>query len=157
MESYLIPQIITAATAVAVAAVTVGGGYMIYKRRVSASTVSASRQAWIEMLRTEVCEFLLACEVFDLLCSDMAVAVYRADDMKQASDRMIRSRYHLQLLLNPTEEKHARLLKLLYALPTVPTPATEEAQRAGADWRAEVISCAQEILKQEWEVIKRGE
>jgi hypothetical protein len=141
----------------------------IAKRQI-ADSISARRQAWINELRSEASEYLtLVARIEELKrpAPNLSLEDQKRnfDDMAAANARGHELGVLIRLRLNPLEEMHNTLTKLLTNLADVcvdpPPNETQsqvvEAKRAFFKARNDVIVHLQKILKYEWERVKRGE
>jgi hypothetical protein len=141
----------------------------IAKRQI-ADSISLRRQVWIDELRKDASEYLThIARIEDLKRPDTNLS--EEDQKKNFEERAAASaRGHelgirIKLRLNPLEDEHNELVRLLEVLSNVckdpPPNETKEqialAQTAFRKARGDVISHIQTILKLEWEKVKRGE
>lgn len=142
--------------------VTVGAivSYKIAKRQIQASVVSAGRQAWISELRTAISEFQsiigrVILKVSGLTNPKPEKWEEELHDLHAASGRCL---VQITLMLNPTEEDHITLNDLLRE-----TNEIHKACLDAGDYKnigphfAKINTCAQEIMKREWERVKSGD
>ncbi len=156
------PQWIPAVTALiavgtALMATIVGPliSWNIAKRQIKATVISTNRQAWIIELRDLVSEYLGLITYLSL----------RPGETFSEGKSLGSSFYKIRLLLNPGEEDHIQLVKLIsvnshlagtYAPEQDQQKKTEISQTL-LDQREEIISLSQSILKREWERVKQGD
>lgn len=138
--------------------------------RQAADNISSKRQVWIDELRKDAAEYLsVVARLEELRRPDMPLS---AEDQRVNFEEMASLNYRgselgirIKLRLNPNEDEHNELLRLLGALADAcgdPPPDETAQQRAILqsrfhDARSEVISQVQTILKHEWERVKRGD
>lgn len=138
-------QGLTAAAALAGAIVGPVVAFVIGKRQIRASIVSASRQVWINNLRNDVTElmllriefsalFLPAADGENIICTDQG----KADSLV---DRIRFLLFKIELSLNPEEALHQKLVELLGKAPAPPL---------NKDLNAEILRTTQNILRAEW-------
>jgi hypothetical protein len=135
----------------------------------AADNISSKRQNWIDELRKDSAEFLqilarleelrrpnpgLSLDDQKLIFDEMAAATARGNELG----------IRLKLRLNPKEDLHIKLVKQFGTLATATkVPAftetveqRETAQIVFQQEREQIIRLLQEILKQEWERVKKG-
>ena len=136
-----------------------------------ADSISSMRQAWIDELRKDASEYLaLLDRIKELkrsvpgLCEEDQKRNFDEDASAIARARELGIRINLRL--NPLEEEHNKLVRLLNALAShadTNPPITEKdeqsrsALNAYTKARSNVVSHLQTILKHEWERVKRGD
>lgn len=133
--------------------------YRIATKQIRASTVSANRQRWIDQLRDDVCELLVHMKLL-VSVRDPRTKEARLDfgDTVEFISKPLRLRNRIALRLNRREEAHNELLRIIDAYQALAMDPTEvftlkEASTASAT----LLAKAQEILKSEWERVKRGD
>lgn len=125
----------------------------IARRQISASLISASRQAWINKLRDAIAEF----QAILLNLGFRGGHSYErgADDDRFQKAAFLRSQ--VALLINPAEPNHKQLMTLIDRGLSIAYAAGEDAKREMAITQASITEAAQRMLKQEWERVKAGE
>jgi hypothetical protein len=125
----------------------------IAERNVRADLISANRQNWISALRTEIAHAL----------KDLRLIRTQFDHLDKERVREILSDFTfrqnmIDLLVNPKEVDHQRLratlsaaLKALVDLKSEP----EQAAKKFDPLNEEIVAISQEILKREWERVKK--
>lgn len=137
-----------------------------------ADSISSRRQVWIDELRRDASEYLeLLARLEGLkrpalnLCEEDQKKNF--EEMAAANARARELGIRINLRLNPLEEEHNKLVRLLNApallhVDTDPPPNETDEQKRAA-WNAfgkaksDVVSHLQTILKHEWERVKRGD
>lgn len=154
MEVYI--AIISAITALV--AVIVGPiiSWNIAKRQISASTVTTSRKQWINALRDAIADFSAKASMIYCLARNQ----YADDRSIPRIEEMVELNYKIELLINPSEEDHARLAQVVTDIAS--SLKLAKVKKLDIDTtldekQAEVVSLSQKILKREWERVKRGE
>jgi hypothetical protein len=155
MECYI--SIITAITALVAVIIGPFVSWKITKRQISASTVTISRQQWINNLRDTLADYLAK--------ANMAWAIARKhpDDAQKISriEQVAQLNYKIHLLINPNEEDHAKLARLVDCISSsLNKLAKTEGQdliHEFGDKQEELIKLSQQILKREWGRVKAGE
>jgi chromosome segregation ATPase len=152
--------LISAATAVLAVIIGPVSGYLIAKRQINAQLVSANRQVWINQLRDHLAA--VHSLLFRLptvlkrpgeLSQEETKEVW--DQFRDALEQVTLIRGKIVLMLNPSEEPHQQLARLL-------DQALSAASEHGADtnalvkYRDDLTRLSQSILKAEWERVKLG-
>ncbi len=119
------------------------------------AVLSGNRQAWINTLRDLIAEYI------------SIVAVVHAGDwvhkseeeFDQKLERLTLIRTKIMLMINPNEEDHDRLVKLLVAISQTlggraAAREKRDMQKAG-ELHNKLYPLAQAILKREWERVKQ--
>jgi hypothetical protein len=130
---------------------------------------SEFRQAWIDGLREDLSSFFAcsrafarASEEFKILGPVKDNAMYLAISAEKVSEiryQVAETRYRIQLRLNLAEAEHKELLRLMQSA----TEAQQNALHGQCDTAATLkaieaaVDYAPQILKSEWERVKRGE
>lgn len=119
------------------------------------TVLSGNRQAWINTLRDLIAEYIAI------------VAVVHAGDWAQKSEeefdqkleRLTLIRTKITLMINPNEEDHERLVKLLQAISQTlggrAAGGEKRDMKKAAELHNELCPLAQAILKREWERVKQ--
>jgi hypothetical protein len=119
------------------------------------TVLSNNRQAWINTLRDLIAEFISICALIH--SAKWNVRAEREFDEKWERLALVDSK--IRLLLNPNEEDHNHLVKLMGdARRTLKIHATNEQDERFPEWlalSAELLPLAQTILKREWARVKR--
>lgn len=145
-------------TATALVAVIVGPimSYIIAKRQISASTVTMSRQQWINTLRNAIADFSAKASMTYCLAKNR-----QANEQSfQRIEEMVQLNYKIELLINPHEEDHAELAQLAEGIASILKLAkfNDPATTSNLDDKQKkLIALSQQILKREWERVKLGE
>lgn len=138
-------------------------------RRQAADNISSKRQNWIDELRKDSAEFLqILARLEELRRPNPGLSLEDQklifDEMATASARGNELGIRIKLRLNPKEDQHIKLVEQFGALAAASKiPASDEtveqreaAQRRFLQEREKIIQLLQEILKREWERVKRG-
>ena len=159
--------IISAATALVAVVVGPVSAYLIAKRQITATVVSANRQAWINQLRDHVAH--LHSLLFRLpmaLKSPGGILTHQQvgglfDRYSAALDEAALLRAEIVLMLNPKEQAHIELTELLDRALTAASDASLSESQPQLDellgYREQLTRMSREILKAEWERVKAGE
>lgn len=158
------PDLITAyiAAAGAIVGVVVGSvvSYLIAKKQIKATVVSASRQQWINTLRDNISDFQTRAKIATVeakLASDDRsefAANPEAHDEAMRTMRFVVNK--VALLINPAESDHARLLSQMRELEVFCADGDPHDNARHDDLQASITSVGQQILKREWERVKSG-
>lgn len=107
--------------------------------------ISPMRQQWINTLRDTVAEIL-----------SQATQLHLRNDPPESTERMqlAAREAKLELLINPKEEDHRLLLQSVRFVVNSISGAERHEFHNG---HCTAVKIAQKVLKQEWEVTKRGE
>lgn len=157
---------------VALAAVIIGPlvQLVIAKKQIAASTISSNRQVWIDELRKEVAEFLMISSHLEGLRHTPSnltdkQAERLMNERIEVENRSLQLIFQITLRLNPNENLHNDLVKNFSEMANASeifensscevemTKAINEFREA----RQRAMQKSQEILKSEWERVKRGE
>jgi hypothetical protein len=120
-----------------------------------ASVVSANRQAWINSLRNAIADYLAK----EAMARNLNRVSYSDPSSLVRIEEIMRLAWRIDLLLNPQEEDHSRLVTLLTTMTNTinrKDPCSPVVDKNIDDWRQQVIALSQTILKREWERVKRG-
>ena len=125
--------------------------FKIAKRQISASTVTTSRRRWINDLRDAIADFNAKASMIYSLARN-----HHADEHSiPRIEELVQLNYKIELLINPSEEDHAKIVKIVDHI-TASLRANEIGDELDGN-KKELISLAQKVLKREWERVKKGE
>lgn len=133
--------------------------YRIAVRQIRASTVSTNRQNWIDSLRDDICELLVHMKLL-VMVRDPRTKDLKLDygDTVAFVSTPLRLRNRIALRLNPREDAHNELLRIVDAyLALAVDPAEVFTLKDATTASATLLAKAQDILKSEWERVKRGD
>lgn len=120
--------------------------------------VAPMRQVWINQLRDKLAEFFSIAQPLFISGSD---GQFPVGDKKDHLERdVIRILREIELMLNPDEEDHEELSKVLskFAEDVFGSDKiTKEIQRNFVDMELQALNLCKSILKREWEVVKAGD
>lgn len=126
----------------------------IARRQISASLISANRQAWIDQLRDAIAQF-------QSLLVNLGFRGGHLIERSETEDERLEKAHYLRsrvaLLLNPQEEDHQSLLGLLDKAISTAYSSGGESRRELNITQHEITGAAQRILKREWIRVKMGE
>lgn len=142
-------QIVTAWAALAAAIFGPTAGYLAARHQARRSTVSIHRQQWIDALRNDIAELLVICS-----------RLHRAknESLSERNSLAVEAQLfisRIELRLNPGEEPHSELVRLLRDC----LRAANGSSEATKDWpstRRDTLDAAKAVLKAEWRVVKTG-
>ena len=111
-----------------------------------ANVLSKTRQEWINNLRQEVASFITTIEtIVPLIFSQRNTA----EMSRQLADMYLQLN-RTRLLINPDEDDHSTLVKIMQEVATM----ASSGDRTAASRNHELTSLSQKILKREWERVK---
>jgi hypothetical protein len=120
-------------------------------------SVAQMRQAWINSLRDSVAEFL------SLVCTPDLAFAYRERDAEipvELYSKMMLLESKIELLLNPREESHSRLITAIHDLVNLIHQKQREIGQKEfydikADFELSITKITQDIIRHEWTRTKR--
>lgn len=149
--------IISALTALAAVVLAPLVSIYVVRKEVNAQVISTNRQVWINRLRDELAHFIK--DVRHVPSTHAADAITTAEAIARYEDMALREE-RIKLLLNPTENDHIELLKLI-ASAREKTQTAINAKKSMANEQDSianlVVKAAQPVLKREWVRVKNGE
>ena len=141
------------------------------KKTTLGTTISGSRQDWINSLRNEIVEFLNIIYIVPGLYHRKQIS----DGEAIAENRnLLYKVQNIELLINPKEDKHNRLISLLYKSRSMFINCINDLKQNQDDnididqdefeisethlreKVKEIVELAQDIFKEEWERVKKG-
>ena len=147
-------QFISALTALA--AVVIGPFVTIYvaKRQIKANTITGYRQKWIDNLRDELASLIGTISTDGML---NASSVCTENEKINSFEKLLQISSRIELLLNPLEPDHAELLRLVRKACQTPSSSKATAQNVDeqGQFMREMLDKSKEVLKREWERVKR--
>lgn len=162
MDAPFVIGLVSACTALVASIVGPVVSLDVAKRQFAATAISANRHRWIETLRDELAELI------SLLALALVVKSKWKDKWEQGRgplnsepallekfERIVLAQSKIQLLINPNDEDHQRLGKAI----DVATGRLRSEDALDTETEADIrtiVSLAQEILKREWQRVKRG-
>jgi hypothetical protein len=125
------------------------------ERTISSQVISVNRQDWINTLRDNVSQFVAIMFTLSLATE----ADMNTKEFFEKTEILFAIRFKLKLLINPKEDDHQKLDALIGdALRNVIAPEKERAKlRPLSDLRDDIMIVSQNILKREWERVKKVE
>jgi uncharacterized membrane protein len=129
----------------------------VSKKQIKSSVVSINRQQWINRLRDEIARFVQ--EVKHVPSAYAADAI----NFEQATSKhgeIVLKEEIVKLMLNPNEAEHQELIKLMSAASNKALNAINTKRGLSKvldEATVLIIAKAQNILKTEWERVKRGD
>lgn len=128
----------------------------IAKRQIIASTVTTSRQQWINALRDAIADFSAKASMIYSLAKNR----YANEQSIQRIEELVQLNYKIELLINPNEADHAKLSQLVNGIASSLKLAKVEDSSLDTSLdqkQSELVSLSQKILKREWERVKKSE
>ena len=143
---------IAAIIAAAVAAIATVVGPLVTTRISRRQTVSTLRQQWIDRLREDISEFLSLINHY-LLYTEIPL---ETEDEQRSYRRLLYLEAKIQMMVNPKEEDHLKLIELIGLLITTIHGSKSEEKRMDiiSTNHNKLIALSQQILKREWERVK---
>jgi len=149
--SFDIP-LISALTALVAVVVSPVVSIYVAKYQVRGSVVSVNRQKWIDDLRGQLSELIADIRTIGL---HRKINLLSNEEYESFLQRMLLAEIKIALLLNPKEEDHNALLRIIkVVIAKVFSGDEEEKRRVTEELLPEIISQTQAILKREWERVK---
>jgi hypothetical protein len=154
MDAQMITQMITAATALVAVIVSPVISLRVARSQFRANVLSANRQQWINALREEVA--MLATTITSV-AQTLGTNVSEGS-LAETFKELRLLEYKIKLRLNPNEGDHAQLVAMVETAENMFDKAKEVDGRAQLYGLVEdIIGKSQEILKREWERVKKGD
>ena len=153
METYI--SIIAAGTALLAVIIGPIVSFKIAKRQISASTVTTSRQRWINDLRDAIADFNAKASMIHCLAAND----YADKDSIPRIEELVQINLKIELLINPGEKDHAKIVEIVgYITDSLfPSKVQENEISSKLDSKIkELTSLTQKVLKREWERVKKG-
>ncbi len=137
---------------------------LIAKRQITASVVSANRQAWIKDLRDEIATLIAEYERSIHRLHVIKLEGHSPESVSRFLEFMHnanRCQLRIELLLNPTEHDHSRLTETISAFIAsmsefIDDPGSPRDPEKMKVAKKEILRLAQAIFKREWERVKAG-
>ena len=125
------------------------------RKRFSAEVLSKNRQEWINTLRNSIAEYLSYIHTWS------AFAYLASKDNKvDHVEKLILLSHQIQLLINPSEEKHQRLVqemsKIFNEFVRFYDEESSGDENKMREITNEIVKLSQAIFKEEWERVKSG-
>jgi hypothetical protein len=144
-------------TATALVAVIIGPivSWKIAKKQIRATTVTASRQQWINNFRDTLADFLAKTS----MCYGLAKNHYADGTSIPRVEQMVQLNYRIHLLINPNDADHqdiASLADFICSELRSAKTADENSEKKQESQKQEFIKLSQKILKCEWKRIREG-
>ena len=163
------PEYVPIASLVVAALAVVVGPWVSWRVAKAASETSARianqqvvapmRQAWINTLRDRIAEILSTSHWYHV--SGMSDSHEPADDpgedpaFREVDRKLLFLRRQVELMLNPHEEDHRRLVESLDEVVRAGLGHGEAAMGIGGKFETATV-LAQSVLKREWQRVKQG-
>ncbi len=129
----------------------------ITKKQLNASVNSKNRQEWINTLRDEITEYLFVYLKIDGMWFDNSFArqnntevPHSPQDFTKPLDELRKHEIKISLLINPKEDDHKNLVKLLQDAYL----NFKDKSKSHKEIEKEILLLSQIILKKEWERVK---
>ena len=146
-------EIVVAITALV--AVVVGPLISIYivRKQIKAQVASSNRQAWIDGFRSKVASFV---SKTTSLSWDFNRDGRLSGDARQKIDDVGLLLMEVKLYTNPNEADHVRLINRVSEFANDTFGVLEGEPSSGENYGIDIISITQNILRKEWERVKKG-
>jgi hypothetical protein len=162
MDGYI--SMISAFTALAAIIIGPFVSWKIAKRQISATTVTASRQRWINNFQNTLADFLTNTSMYYAIDKNHDLIKQKNPDGQLQLEQIHRIEqvtqlsYKIQLLINPNEADHKTLASLADCICSKLNTPKEESKnfQERETKKEEFIRLSQKLLKCEWERIKKG-
>jgi len=127
----------------------------VAQKQARVTVLSNNRQAWINTLRDQVSEFISIC----VLIHAGEWSQRQEKEFDEKFERLVLVESKINLLINPKEDDHRRLVELLAdARRTLGNRAKERDNQKYDEWKTlykQFVPLTQSILKREWERVKK--
>lgn len=134
--------------------------YFISRQQIKATVLSGNRQQWINTLRDCIADFQTKAKIAiveaDLANHEQTSAAANSGNHDEAMKTMHLLVNKIALLINPREQDHSELISRLNDLLVhciEGDPGDREKERI---LQTSITTIGQEILKREWERVKKG-
>ena len=127
----------------------------VAKKQFGASVLSKFRQEWINSLRDNISEYI-SC-MFMIMIYNRTSEIGQGKEIAEECRKLVLLNHKISLMLNPNEENHNKLIKLLEGLTAV--VAEEDRDKSTANYKEksnDIVVLSQIILKEEWIRVKKG-
>jgi hypothetical protein len=159
----LVISLVSAATALVASILGPVVTLVVARRQINANVVSVNRQKWIDALRdllAELVSLLVAVVVTRRTWrgqwNEGMAAIEARPELLTKLERIVLVQWKIRLLINPNERDHQALYRSIeQALEHARSEQAAEAEMT-ADIEA-ITALSQQILKREWERVKRGD
>jgi hypothetical protein len=135
--------------------------WRVAEKQIRASVVSENRQDWINTLRNNISEFQAKAKIATVearLASDPNSSFAAdPDSHNNAMKALTLLANRIKLLINPTEEDHARLVTCVEELLEFCSDGEPNDVKRHQELQNRITSVGQRILKREWERVKNVE
>jgi hypothetical protein len=147
--------IVPGLTTIAGAAIDAWIAYLVGRQQFKANVISNNRQMWINTLRDTISEYQSCVSSISILIGNKNFhQVIDSNEFREGVARLEFLRSKIQLLINPNEADHVKLVEIIY-VPITGCRTEEDLNRMTAT-REQLPKIVQKILKREWERVKKG-
>ena len=152
---------VTACTALISAVVGPAVSYVVARRQIRASVITSNRERWTEALRDSVAEYvalLVSASMVKLtIAQDPLKALGEDHALLQVFERTVLVKNKIMLMTNPNDSRYKELCNLVEG--TYQTLLSDDPQvLAKVHSGSEAITrSGREVLRAEWERVKRGD
>ena len=140
---------------IALLAVVVGPfvAIIVARWQIRATVVSSNRQNWINDLRERISEFITLAHTIIIKRQTMAQT---EEPLTHDYHSIYRLSNIIELMLNPKENEHTILLKLILGTLAATSANLETASPVIIKNTEQILVLSKQILKKEWEKVKKG-
>ncbi|MBI5476081.1 MAG: hypothetical protein HY964_05015 [Ignavibacteriales bacterium] len=134
--------------------------YFIARLQFRATALSANRQSWINTLRDSISEMQQLASITyvenSLATDNKTKNSADPEAFSNALRKMDFLYYKIQLLLNPIEDDHNKLIDLVFKLKGEVLKSNDEQLQKYSSLQDDITKLSQSILKREWKRVKKG-
>ena len=160
MTNEMLTALIIASGALVGAVIGSGVSYLIARQQFKATVLSANRQQWINTLRDFIADFqtkvkiaITESKLAEHVALSFAANPTSFDEALKAMRLLINK---TALLINPKEKDHAELLALMKKLEDLCINGDINDDEGQEKLQSAVTSIGQNVLKREWDRVKKG-
>lgn len=125
----------------------------VTRRQIEASVLSKNRQEWINTLRDELVELIVALRGLQTVMI-LPQEHRSANELKGLIEKITRREIKITLLINPKETDHAELIQLISDGLLLAASASDHPKERIIEVERKIATLSQRILKREWQRVK---
>jgi hypothetical protein len=145
--------IVLGVTTIAGTAIGAAVTYLVGRQQFRAAVLSANRQAWINNLRDCIAEYQ---SLVDGILLHEQREKMSAETRAEKLARLDFVWAKIQLLINPTEQDHQKLAENIRKLSVIVIGGVSVDHIELPSLQKNLTTVAQQVLKREWERVKKG-
>ena len=127
--------------------------YYIARIHIKAEVLSKNRQNWINDLRNQLSEFI---SLISVLSTEHASVLMDDNSFIQFHQKTLLVKSKIELLINPKEDDHSQLSENIYqAYREMLKPEKDIDRKKLGQFEGIIVRLSQEVLKREWERVKK--